>query len=283
MPLESTVAVNGVQLNVCEWPGHKTPILLCHATGFHARCWDQIVAQLGGHRVIALDMRGHGRSSKPAPPYNWPSFGQDLAALTRELNLTGAIGAGHSMGGYSIALAAALNPQAFSRLLLIDPVIRPRESYTGPWLGSGFVAKRRNQWASPEEMYDRFRDRAPFLYWNINVLHDYCEYGLAPTGNGGFQLACPPEIEASIYEHSTVPASMIYDEIATIDVPVRVVRSGKHAGKQLADSFDASPTAADLANHFRHGSDLELGGFSHFIPMETPELTAQMILAGSFI
>jgi lipase len=281
MPLESTIAVNGVTLCLYEWPGSEPTILLAHATGFHARCWDQVVAQLGGRRVIAVDMRGHGRSSKPEPPYNWKPFGQDMAALTRELGLKGAIGAGHSMGGHSMALAAALNPAAFSRLTLIDPVIRPRAGYIGPWVGSGFVAKRRNKWASAEEMYDRFRDRAPFLYWNPNVLHDYCEYGLVPDANGGFQLACPPEIEASIYEHSTVPESMIFDEIAAIDIPVRVVRSGKNARKDFADSFDASPTAPDLARQFRHGSDLELAGFSHFIPMETPELTAQMILTAS--
>ncbi|HME10706.1 MAG TPA: alpha/beta hydrolase [Bryobacteraceae bacterium] len=279
MPQESAVAVNGVTLTIFEWPGAEPAILLCHATGFHARCWDQVVAQLGDRRAIAVDMRGHGRSSKPAPPYAWKHFGQDIAGLTRELNLKGAVGVGHSMGGHSIARAAALNPHAFSRLTLIDPVIRPRENYIGPWVGSGFVAKRRNQWSSPEEMYDRFRDRAPFLYWNPAVLHDYCQYGLLPMENGGFQLACPPEIEANIYENSTVPSSMIYDEMAAIDIPVRVVRSGKHANKQFADSFDASPTAKDLAAHFRHGTDLELGGFSHFIPMETPELTAQMILA----
>jgi lipase len=278
MPLETTVAVNGVSLCVFEWPGAEPAILLCHATGFHARCWDQVVAHLTGKRVIAVDMRGHGRSAKPEPPYFWKPFGQDVAALTRELGLQGAIGAGHSMGGHSIALAAALNPAAFSRLTLIDPVIRPRASYSGPWVGSGFVAKRRNQWASPEEMYDRFRDRPPFLYWNPDVLRDYCQYGLLPDANGGFHLACPPEIEASIYGHSTVPESMIYQEIASVEIPVRVVRSGKHAGKEFAvESFDASPTAPDLAAQFRHGSDLELKGFSHFIPMETPELTAQMI------
>jgi lipase len=274
---ESRIAVNGVTLCVFEWPGTEPAILLCHATGFHARCWDQVIAQLTGRRVIAVDMRGHGRSSKPDLPYQWKPFGEDVAGLTKELGLQGAIGAGHSMGGHAVALAAALNPAAFSRLTLIDPVIRPRDNYNGPWVGSGFVAKRRNQWSSAEEMYDRFRDRAPFLYWNPDVLHDYCEYGLLPDGNGGFQLACPPEVEASIYGHSTVPESMIYDEIAAIDIPVRVVRSGKHAGKEFGVSFDASPTAPDLARRFRHGSDLELGGFSHFIPMETPELTAQMI------
>jgi lipase len=279
MLLQRSIAVNGVTLNVYEWPGPEPAILLCHATGFHARCWDQIIKHLGAHRVIAVDMRGHGRSSKPAPPYAWRPFGDDLAALATELGLQGAIGVGHSMGGHGVTLAAALNPPAFSRLTLIDPVIRPREGYSGPWVGSGFVAKRRNQWASAEEMYDRFRDRAPFLYWNPDVLRDYCEYGLLAREDGGFQLACPPEIEASIYENSTMPESVIADEVASLEIPVKVVRSGKHAGTKFEDRFDASPTAPDLARQFRHGTDLELGGFSHFIPMETPELTAQMILA----
>ena len=197
-----------------------------------------------------------------------------MAAVASELNLSGAAGVGHSMGGHATTLAAALHPGAFSELLLLDPVIRPKEEYTGPRTQAQFVAKRRNRWASPQEMYARFENRQPFDSWDRRVLRDYCEYGLQQDGDG-FVLACPPEIEASIYENSLAPESNIYAEIMTIRIPVHVVR----AGKQLdpAQFMGTSPTAPDLASHFATGTDLCIADYSHFIPLEAPQQVAKWI------
>jgi pimeloyl-ACP methyl ester carboxylesterase len=274
MPIESRVAVNGVEIALFEWPGEDPPIFFCHATGFHARCWDQIVAHLPGRHCFAMDTRGHGRSSKPAPPYQWRNFGADVAAVAEALNLSGAIGVGHSMGGHAVTLGAALRPASFSSLLLIDPVIRSRDGYLGPWTEAHFVAKRRNRWKSAQEMFERFQDRPPFVHWDRAVLRDYCDYGLLPDGDG-FVLACPPLIEASIYENSPAPASDIYAEIATVKIPVRVVRAGKVP--EPGDVMGRSPTAPDLAASFRQGTDLCLADHSHFIPMEAPALVAKLI------
>ena len=52
-------------------------VLLVHATGFHARCWDQVGAFAGGLTVFAVDMRGHGRSANQGP-FTWQRFGDDL-------------------------------------------------------------------------------------------------------------------------------------------------------------------------------------------------------------
>jgi hypothetical protein len=123
-------------------------------------------------------------------------------------------------------------------------------------------------------MYARFENRQPFDAWDRNVLRDYCEYGLLPSGDA-FVLACPPEIEAAIYENSPAPESNIYAEIESIQIPVHVVR----AGKQLdpANFMASSPTAPDLASNFAHATDLCDAEHSHFIPMEAPALTARWI------
>ena len=63
MPKQQTIQFADVDLCVFEWgqPGGQQ-VLLAHATGFHARCWDQIVAKLPADwHIFALDMRGHGR------------------------------------------------------------------------------------------------------------------------------------------------------------------------------------------------------------------------------
>jgi lipase len=274
MPIQHSVAVNGVSIAVWEWPGENPAVFFCHGTGMHGCAWDQVIAHLPGRRCFAIDARGHGRSSKPAPPYLWRNFGADVAAIARWLGLAEAVGVGHSMGGHAVTLGSALEPRAFSALLLLDPVIRPKDGYIGPSQHASFVAKRRNRWASWREMFERFKDRPPFDTWDRAVLGDYCEYGVLPDGDS-FVLACPPEIEASVYENSPARESNIYPEIATIQIPVEVVRAGRH--RDPGDIMRASPTAPDAASSFARGRDLCLPNHSHFIPQEAPALTAQWI------
>lgn len=279
IPIERRVAVNEVELAVWEWPGAGRPLVFAHANSFHSRCWDQVIAQLPGQHCLAVDLRGHGRSSKPAPPYDWRSFGADVAALVRALRLQDAIGIGHSLGGHAVTLAAARAPEVFAALLLVDPVIMPRAWYAAPPAPEHFSARRRNQWSSPDEMFERFKDRVPFNRWQPAVLHDYCRYGLLPAPDdadpgGGFVLACPPAIEAAIYAASQ--AADIYDELGNIAVPVQVVRAGEHMASRTWD-MRASPTAPDLAAHFQQGRDLHLPDYSHFLPMEEPALVAGLV------
>jgi len=275
-PRQSRVPVNGIEIALWEWPGDGPPVFFCHATGFHARIWDQVIQHLPERRCFAFDARGHGCSSKPAPPYAWRNFGADAAAITESLGLSGAVGVGHSLGGHAVVLASALRPDAFSALVLFDPVIRAQDQYTGPWKKTEFVAKRRNQWSSAEEMFERFENRPPFDSWDPRVLRDYCDHALQRTGDG-YILACPPAIEASIYDGSTAVESNIYPEMASVQIPVHVVRAGRRADPSIV--LGTSVTAPGLAASFARGSDTCLVQNSHFIPMEAPELAAKFIAA----
>ena len=275
VPAERKMSVNGVDLALWDWPGEGPPVFFCHGTGLHSRCWDQVIIELGGRRALALDHRGHGRSSKPPSPYYWRTFGEDAAAVASALGLSGAIGVGHSMGAHALIVAAALHPEAFSALLLIDPVIRPQAAYVGPFKGAQFVTKRRNQWSSPTEMFESFQDRRPFASWDRRVLRDYCDYGLLPADTG-YVLACPPAIEAEIYENGALPNADVYREIASLQIPVHVVRA--RPVRDPSDVMLGSPTTPDLASRFAHGTDLLISQYSHFIPMEAPALTAKLVL-----
>jgi pimeloyl-ACP methyl ester carboxylesterase len=275
--------VNGVQLAIFEREGSAPPVFMAHATGFHARCWNQIVARIPHRRAIAFDMRGHGLSSKPDPPYHWRQFGEDTASLARELHLHGATGVGHSMGGHSLALAAALVPEAFAELFLIDPVIMPRALYNGRLREPHYARKRRNHWNSPDEMFERFKDRPPFRDWDQAVLRDYCTYGLVAAADGqGYVLACPPDVEASIYEASTLSDGNLYDEFGKIEAPVTVIRAPRFMPAEGPMDMTASLTAPDLAAHFLRGRDIEVP-HSHFIPMENPALIAGYVNSTSLL
>jgi lipase len=282
------VDVGDVALAVHRWrpaaTASEAPILLSHATGFHARCWDQLIPLLGRREVLAVDLRGHGRSGKIPPARGWSSFGQDLARLVAALDLRDLVAVGHSMGGHATVTAASLERRRFARLTLIDPVIlSPAEYAEGGVRGipEGFehpTARRRDRWTSPEEMIARFRERVPYSAFAPAVLDDYCRHGLLPAPDGeGFVLACPPAFEASIYMTARETGS-IYERVTEVDPPVLVVRAMAPPPDRGPMDFRYSPTWPGLAASFAHGRDVHLSDRTHFFPMEDPALAARFIL-----
>jgi lipase len=269
------IPANGQQIAVWDWPGDGPPFLFAHATGFHGRCWDRILAHFPERRCLAVDSRGHGRSSKPAPPAHWRDWGRDLAAVAAHFDLRDTIGIGHSMGGHITVQCAALRPETYRALLLIDPTIFPRELYGAPFPDVSFTLRRKNRWTGPDEMYERFKDRLPFSRWKPEILRDYCDYGVLPDGDG-FVLACPPPIETSIYENSRTLESDIYPEIAQVRQRVVLMRAAR---TRRPDVFElgASPTAPDLVTYFANASEVVMEDASHFIAMEQPERVTKEI------
>ncbi len=80
--------------------GHGMPVLLIHGLGSSTRDWEYQIPTLAEHyRVIALDMRGHGRSDKPRERYSIATFADDVAALIEHLGLIDVHLVGISMGG----------------------------------------------------------------------------------------------------------------------------------------------------------------------------------------
>jgi len=285
-PTERHLPVGGIDLCVFEWgrPRPERPtVLLAHATGFHARCWDPVVAHLGDLHVVALDQRGHGRSSKPEITH-WGIFGQDLAGVIRELNLAWIVGVGHSMGGHAMTDAAATCPERFSRLLLIDPVISSPDDYRGGGWALGAdgeaphpTAKRKNRFASPEDMIERFRNRPPYAAFHPEALRDYCVYGLLPAPDGdGFVLACPPGTEARIYMTSRTNPG-VHEAARALDLPVTILRAKLPPPDREIMDFSSSPTWPGLVHEFRRGREIHLADRSHFIPLETPGEVAALI------
>ena len=279
---QRSVSVRGIDMAYAEWGGEHAPtVLLAHATGFHGRCWDGVVRELDdGVRVLAPDLRGHGRSSKRGP-YDWHEFGADVTAFVEALDLSGLVAAGHSMGGHSIVQAAGRRPERFRKLLLVDPVIMDPEQYAGrnPRFTAASaaehpVARRRNAWTSVDAMFDRFADRQPFRLWRRDVLMDYCRHGLVADGDG-FVLACPPLVEASIYMGSA--GRDISATIATLPHPTVVLRGHRKSERDGEMDFTQSPTWPGLAAALPNGRDVYLPDLTHFIPMQRPDLVAAHI------
>lgn len=281
--VQRSIQVNGVSLTYFEREGDSEhPVLLVHATGMHARVWDATIKSLkNAQRVIALEMRGHGRSAKIGP-FTWQQFGSDVTEFCKTLDLTGVVAVGHSMGGHSVVRSCLEAPARFTSLVLVDPVIRNPDEYLQrhdlmalPELSDHPVSKRRAIWASPEKMFNRFRDRHPFCLWRPDILYAYCVYGLEPFGKSQFRLLCPPEIEAQIYMRSL--EDPIHSHFHKIQQPVTVFRASPRGPETPRFDFSRSPTCPALATQFALGRDVFLPALSHFIPMQEPELVAQWI------
>ena len=284
-PVEYRYAAPAGEICWFEWgvAGAKPTLLLIHATGFHARCWDATVAALpGDQHVIALDLRGHGSSYRPDSLSDWMETAEDVAAFVNEHCPEAVVAVGHSMGAYVAARAAAIAPDRFAQLLLVDPVMLLPEiyAYEPDALGSSPadhpVALRRNAWDNAEQMIERFADREPYAHWRVDVLADYCNFGLLPATTGeGLELACPPVLEASAYMGAWRNNPYLW--IGEVACPTTILRA-RNAERKGAMDFSSSPTAPDLWTSFPDARDLHWPDVSHFIPMEAPDRLAALIV-----
>jgi non-heme chloroperoxidase len=95
---------DGTAIYYKDW-GSGHPVVFSHGWPLTADAWDAQMIFLGqhGHRVIAHDRRGHGRSDQPWNGNDMDTYADDLAALIEALNLKEATLVGHSTGGGEVA------------------------------------------------------------------------------------------------------------------------------------------------------------------------------------
>ncbi|WP_298471514.1 alpha/beta hydrolase [uncultured Erythrobacter sp.] len=280
-PAARALRTNGIELSYFEWSGpadgDEPPLVFAHATGFHARVFDAIIAHFPHRRILSLDMRGHGRSTGGLVEH-WGEMARDICGFAEQLGIENAVGIGHSMGAHTLLQAAHDRPGAFGQLVLFDPVILAPEFYapSEPLFTAGNphpASRRKRDFASPEAMIERFQDRDPYDLFNARVFEDYCRYGLLPCSDGeGFELACPPEVEGSVYASSRSNAGIL-ETAKQVDIPVLVVRA-----KQLdLMDFKSSPTWPQLASILPQGTDMHRPDRTHFHPFEDPADAARII------
>jgi lipase len=278
-PVTRFYPANGIDLAVHEWSadGNAAPLIFAHATGFHGRVFDAIIAAFPEHPAYAIDLRGHGQS-RAAPISDWRLVASDVAHFLEQAGISGAVGVGHSMGAHTLLQVAADNPGRFAKLVLFDPVILAPEFYApGEPLYSADnphpAIRRKRDFASVAAMIERFRSRDPYNLFDARVFEDYCRYGLVPAPSGeGMELACAPEVEASVYASSRSNGAVLV-AAKHVDIPVLVVRA---KATNLTD-FKSSPTWPELANILPQGTDCYRPDMTHFHPFEDPADAARII------
>jgi pimeloyl-ACP methyl ester carboxylesterase len=279
-PVTHRYPVNGIDLAVHQWAGpsaEAAPLVFAHATGFHGRVWDAVIQRLPAHPAYAIDMRGHG-ASRAGPISDWRLLASDVTEFMTQASVSGAVGIGHSMGAHTLLQVAADHPEAFCRLVLFDPVILAPEFYVpGDPLYTADnphpAIRRKRDFASAEAMIERFRERDPYHLFNPQVFADYCRHGLVPAAaGGGMELACAPEVEASVYASSRSNGAILA-AARRVAIPVLVARA-KHTDLQ---DFKSSPTWPELASILPQGTDLHRPDMTHFHPFQDPVDAARII------
>jgi len=108
--------------------GEGTAVLLLHGlTATHRYVvMGSRALERSGHRVIAYDARGHGRSD-PAEPYDYPALAQDLGRVLDERGIDTAVLAGASMGAHTIARFAIDHPERVQAAVFITPAYDPAD------------------------------------------------------------------------------------------------------------------------------------------------------------
>jgi pimeloyl-ACP methyl ester carboxylesterase len=118
---------DGVKLYYEEAGVGEPPILLVHGwTCDHTYFAPQFGHFSTNHRVVAVDLRGHGQSDKPEQDYAPSIFADDLAWLSGELGLGKPVVIGHSLGGVIAMELAVRHPELPAAVVLLDaPIVWP--------------------------------------------------------------------------------------------------------------------------------------------------------------
>ena len=111
----------GVQLEVLDFGGTGSPILLLPGLGASAHSYDELAPLLArNHRVIAMTRRGTGYSSKPDFGYDTERLGQDVLAVMDAMGFQKVLLVGHSIAGEELTWLGGHHAERFSGLVYLD-------------------------------------------------------------------------------------------------------------------------------------------------------------------
>ena len=193
------VAPPGAQLNVLDWGGRgRRPLVCLHGIGGNAWLWNALAPRLADglaetHRVLSVDMRGHGDSSKPPSGYEPDAVGDDLVALCDHLGAERMTLIGHSRGGWQAAFVGARWPSRVDNLVLVDPArfrFDAEQDSLGYYAG---VAKLLGPFADADEALAVARSRDPEALWTEERQAAFL-HGLEATDDGQLRGKMRPSV-----------------------------------------------------------------------------------------
>ena len=268
-------------------PGRPV-MLLSHGTGFCAATWAGVAEILADEfELCAVDRRGHGTSTAPPDGYDVTDFARDAACVVDALGLRDAYAVGHSAGATDLLLCAAERPDAFRRLLVIEPTaMDPGEPNVRVDMAPfhtealGAFARRRATFATRQEVRDRYTERGIFVGWRSDLLDGFVRDGVADVADGSVRLRCDPAHETAMLRHIFAAMEGTYragqddhpfDGLKRVRCPTLVVTT-EHSQPIYATM------AAIVERLVPDTSHLHLDGLGHMAAQVDPERVATEVL-----
>jgi pimeloyl-ACP methyl ester carboxylesterase len=260
------VSLPGGDMEVVErGPRNGSPIVLIHCFTCAINWWDGVMPRLDrDHRVIAIDLLGHGGSEKPSSGYSIENQASLVAGVLGRLGVRNAEVVGHSLGGpVSIALAEQ-SPQLVNRLVAIDSI--PDDSYGDV----GFIGEL------------PFKPVIGQTLWRIKP--DFSiRNGLGVAFAPGFKVpdAFVDDVKQMTYSSYTGSHEAFDDYTGEEALPQRAAATGKPVLAMMgAEEQIAKDPEEALAAYRAAGAQTKLiQGAGHSPEVEKPAETAALILA----
>ncbi|MEV4108460.1 alpha/beta fold hydrolase [Nonomuraea sp. NPDC049695] len=260
----ATLPLDDGDIYVCQdGPRDAPALLLIHGSASSTRSWDPLVPLLtGSHRVIRIDLLGHGRSAKPAgPSYATPEQARRVGMALDRLGVKHAVVVGHSSGGAVATALAEQRSDLVTALALIN---------TGPsldaFIAPGSAAVGPSQWPPTDEQLRRLASTA-FSRVGYQIPQDVLDEVRHMTPH---TLTTTMQATRDYMEQRPLP-----DRLATLGKPLLVIfgEDDRRWRSSSAADYRAVP-----------GAEVELlPGLGHSPMLEDPPRTAAPLLAFSAI
>ncbi len=233
------------------------PLLLLHGLYDRWETWEPVVPALAERfRVIAYDLRGHGRSSQPAGGYALSDYADDTARLLARLGLAQPVVViGFSLGALVAIVLAAERPELVRAVVLEDPPLAAPNDATRLWLEALLEAKRSGIEAAYELARELDPDGSP-EEWQRSALW------LCSTADGPL---------LALLDEGRRPEPC--DLLPRVAQPTLILQADPTAGGVLDDET-AERALAALPRGFR----VRFPGCGHAIHRECPEAFVEAVL-----
>ena len=245
-----------------------TTLVLLHGYGVESSIWNKHVAEFEkNYQVLAIDHRGHGKSSKPHTQYTLDVFADDLHAVLTELSIQKPILLGWSLGGTIAQYYVHKYKDSLSKLILVctSPCFVAHEGYpfgvTSQALQDGADQVRKD----PDAHYKAL------VAINSNNQAGTQEGKRNKAGLLAMLHKNDPEVLALIGEYYAHRAPSLVPYLKDITIPTLVITGGLDAGVPPGASFYMYThiPKASLSICPSHGHSLPITNFEWFIKMVT--------------
>jgi non-heme chloroperoxidase len=244
--MSTVTSPDGVQIFYKDWgPKGGQPLVFHHGWPLSADDWDtQMLDFVGrGYRVVAIDRRGHGRSTQVSDGHDMDHYAADAAAVVAHLDLRNAVHIGHSTGGGEATRYVARHGQRqgrVARLVLISavpPIMVRTPANPGGLPMEVFDGLRKQLAANRAQFYLDFAS-GPFYGYNRpgaqpaqGVIQNWWRQGMAGGAKAHYD-----GIKAFSETDFT-------EDLKSIDVPTLVMHGDDD---QIVPFADSAPLSAKL-------------------------------------